>query len=210
MRDPGSEPVTGGPEASPRPVRRSLLLVVPLVAFAVLAGLFFLRLRSGADPAAIPSAMIGKPVPAFQLAGVPGLEADGSPVPGLSSEDLRGGVTLLNFWASWCAPCQVEHPMLMRLAKEPGLRLVGIDYKDAPENGRRFLARNGVPFGAVGLDATGRVGIDFGVYGVPETFVIGPDGIIRDKLVGIVTPENLASVLAKVRAAGKAGGQAAR
>ncbi|MER2269280.1 DsbE family thiol:disulfide interchange protein [Methylobacterium oxalidis] len=189
-------------------MRRSLLLVVPLIALAVLAGLFFLRLRSGADPAAIPSAMIGKPVPAFELPGIPGLEAEGRPVPGLSSADLRGGVTLVNVWASWCAPCQIEHPMLMRLAKEPGLRLVGIDYKDAPENGRRFLARNGVPFSAVGLDASGRVGIDFGVYGVPETFIVGPDGIIRDKLVGIVTPENLADVLAKVRRAAQAGGQA--
>ncbi|MEA1832867.1 DsbE family thiol:disulfide interchange protein [Methylobacterium durans] len=191
------------------PVRRSLLLIIPLVAFVVLAGLFFLRLRSGVDPAAIPSALIGKPVPAFELPGVPGLEAEGRPVPGLSSADLKGGVTLVNFWASWCAPCQVEHPMLMRLAREPGLRLVGIDYKDAPENGRRFLARNGVPFSAVGLDASGRVGIDFGVYGVPETFIVGPDGIIRDKLVGIVTPENLNAVLAKIRAAAGPGGQAA-
>ncbi|MDR7037578.1 cytochrome c biogenesis protein CcmG/thiol:disulfide interchange protein DsbE [Methylobacterium sp. BE186] len=200
-----SEPHASAPE----PVRRSLLLIVPLVAFAVLAGLFFLRLRSGIDPAAIPSVLIGKPVPAFELPAVPGLEADGKPVPGLSSADLKGGVTLVNFWASWCAPCQVEHPMLMRLAREPGLRLVGIDYKDAPENGRRFLARNGVPFSQVGLDASGRVGIDFGVYGVPETFIVGPDGIIRDKLVGIVTPENLNGVLAKIRAAAQAGGQAA-
>ena len=187
----------------PEPVRRSLLLIVPLIAFAVLAGLFFLRLRSGVDPAALPSAMIGKPAPAFELAGVPGLEAEGRPLPGLSSRDFTGGITVVNFWASWCAPCQVEHPMLMRLAKEPGLRLVGVDYKDAPENGRRFLARNGIPFSAIGLDATGRVGIDFGVYGVPETFIIGPDGVIRDKLVGIVTPENYADVLTRIRAAAR-------
>lgn len=186
--------------------RRSLLVAIPAIVFAILAGLFFLRLRSGADPAAIPSVMIGKPVPAFVLDALPGLEAGGAPVPGLSSADLKGGVTVVNFWASWCAPCQIEHPMLMRLSKEPGLRLVGIDYKDAPEAGRRFLARNGVPFAAVGRDESGRVGIDFGVYGVPETFIVGPDGIIRDKLVGIVTPENLADVLGKVRAAGKAGG----
>ncbi|MFD0938104.1 DsbE family thiol:disulfide interchange protein, partial [Methylobacterium trifolii] len=179
--------------------------VLPALAFAALAAVFFLRLRSGVDPAALPSVLIGKPVPAFTLEGVPGLtSADGKPVPGLSSADLKGGVTVLNVWASWCAPCQVEHPMLMRLSREPGIRLVGIDYKEGvPEKGRQFLARNGIPFQAVGADPSGRVGIDFGVYGVPETFVIGPDGVIRDKLVGILTPENFKDVLAKIRAAGK-------
>lgn len=190
-------------ETPPEPVRRSLLVIVPVLAFALLAAVLFLRLRSGVDPAALPSALIGKPVPSFQLSAVAGLTADGKPVPGLSSADLKGGVTVLNVWASWCAPCQIEHPMLMRLAREPGIRLVGIDYKDAAENGRRFLAKNGVPFQAVGHDESGRVGIDFGVYGVPETFIIGPDGVIRDKLVGIVTPENFADVLAKIRAAGR-------
>lgn len=189
-------------EANPPPVRRSLLVILPVLTFAVLAGIFFLRLKSGVDPQAIPSALIGKPAPAFQLAPLPGLEADGNPVPGLSSADLKGGVTVLNFWASWCAPCQVEHPMLMRLAREPGVRVVGIDYKDDPEKGLRFLTRNGVPFQAVGIDPTGRSAIDFGVYGVPETFIIGPDGTIRYKLVGIVTAENYASVLGKIRAAG--------
>ncbi|GJD74924.1 DsbE family thiol:disulfide interchange protein [Methylobacterium goesingense] len=187
---------------APAPARRSLLLVLPLLTFALLAGIFFLRLRSGADPAAIPSALIGKPAPAFALAAMPGLNANGAPVPGLSRDDLLGRVTVVNFWASWCAPCQIEHPQLMRLAREPGVRLVGIDYKDTAENGRRFLTRNGVPFAAVGMDTEGRAGIDFGVYGVPETFIIGPDGTIRDKLVGIVTPENYAGVLDKIRAAG--------
>lgn len=187
---------------APAPARRSLLLVLPLLTFALLAGIFFLRLRSGADPAAIPSALIGKPAPAFALAAMPGLNANGAPVPGLSRDDLLGRVTVVNFWASWCAPCQIEHPQLMRLAREPGVQLVGIDYKDTAENGRRFLTRNGVPFAAVGMDTEGRAGIDFGVYGVPETFIIGPDGTIRDKLVGIVTPENYAGVLDKIRAAG--------
>ena len=191
------------PDPAPEPARRSLLVVLPVVAFAALAAVFFVRLRSGADPAAVPSALIGKPAPAFDLGPLPGIERDGKPVPGLSSADLKGRVTVINFWASWCAPCQIEHPQLMRLAREPGLTLAGIDYKDAPENGRRFLARNGVPFAALGVDPSGRAGIDFGVYGVPETFIIGPDGVIRDKLVGTLTPENYAQVLDKIRAAGK-------
>ncbi len=186
------------------PARRSLLLILPVIVFAVLAGVMFLRLRSGADPSALPSAMIGKPAPSFDLPAVPGLAKDGAPVPGLSSADLKGGVTVLNVFASWCAPCQVEHPMLMRLAREPGIRLVGIDYKEPdPAAGKKFLDRHGVPFAAVGADADGRAAIDFGVYGVPETFIIGPDGVIRDKIVGIVTPENFSSVLARIRAAGK-------
>ncbi len=186
------------------PPRRSLLLILPVVVFAVLAGVMFLRLRSGADPSALPSAMIGKPAPSFDLPAVPGLAKDGAPVPGLSSADLKGGVTVLNVFASWCAPCQVEHPMLMRLAREPGIRLVGIDYKEPdPAAGKKFLDRHGVPFAAVGADADGRAAIDFGVYGVPETFIIGPDGVIRDKIVGIVTPENFSSILTRIRAAGK-------
>ncbi len=185
------------------PVRRSLLVVLPVVTFALLAGIFFVRLRSGADPAALPSVLIGKPVPSFQLQPLAGIEVDGKPVPGLSSADLKGSVSVLNFFASWCAPCQVEHPMLMRLSREAGVRVIGIDYKDSAEAGRRFLTRNGVPFQAVGVDTTGRTAIDFGVYGVPETFVIGADGTVRDKLVGIVSPENYETLLAKVRAAGK-------
>ena len=198
-----TRPETAGAPPRSEPVRRSLLVIVPVLTFAVLAGIFFVRLRSGADPAAIPSALLGKPAPAFRLEPVAGLIDQGRPVPGLSSDDLKGKVTLLNFFASWCAPCQVEHPMLMRLSREAGIHVVGIDYKDAPEAGRRFLMRNGVPFAAVGADSTGRTAIDFGVYGVPETFIIGPDGTIRDKLVGIVTPENFSDVLGKIRAAGK-------
>ncbi|ACL55226.1 DsbE family thiol:disulfide interchange protein [Methylobacterium nodulans] len=186
--------------ASPR---RGLLFLLPLLVFAALAGLFLGRLlTTGYDPSAVPSALIGKPVPAFSLPALTGLTADGQPVPGLSSDDLKGKVTVLNVWASWCTPCQAEHPMLMRLSQD-GVNLVGIDYKDAPENGRRFLGRHGNPFRAVGMDESGRTGIDFGVYGVPETFVIGPDGRIRDKLVGILTPENYAGFLEKVRAAAK-------
>ena len=195
-----------GKSAPEGPDRRrlSLLALLPVVIFAVLAVTFFVRLRSGADPQALPSALIGKPVPAFALGPVPGLAVDGRPVPGLSSADLKGQVTVVNVFASWCAPCQIEHPMLMRLAQERDVRLVGIDYKDPGDAGRRWLERNGVPFAAVGADPTGRAGIDLGVYGVPETFIVGPDGVIRDKLVGILTPETYASVLGRIRAAGRA------
>lgn len=197
-----SQPLTD--QETPPPARRSLLLVLPALAFAVMAAVLFVRLRSGADPSALPSAMIGKPAPTFTLPAVPGLAKDGTPVPGLASADFKGTITVLNVFASWCAPCQVEHPMLMRLAREPGIRLVGIDYKEPdPAAGRKFLDRHGVPFAAVGADADGRAAIDLGVYGVPETFIIGPDGVIRDKIVGILTPENFASVLTRIRAAGR-------
>ncbi|MGY2049924.1 DsbE family thiol:disulfide interchange protein [Methylobacterium sp. JK268] len=191
-----------GAEGAPAP-RGRLLFLLPLVVFGALAAIFLGRLLTrGYDPSALPSALIGQPAPTFALEGLPGLTDAKGPVAGLASDDFRGKVTVLNVWASWCAPCQVEHPMLMRLSQD-GVNLVGIDYKDAPENGRRFLGRHGNPFRAVGRDETGRVGIDFGVYGVPETFIIGPDGRIRDKLVGILSEDNYASFLEKVRAAGK-------
>ncbi len=207
MSAPGEAPPALPPSGldAELPARRSrLVFLLPLLAFAALAGIFLGKLlTTGYDPSAIPSALIGKPVPAFVLPGIPGLmQPDGKPVPGLSSTDLAGEATVLNVWASWCAPCQIEHPMLMRLSRD-GIRLVGIDYKDEAENGRRFLGRHGNPFRAVGADASGRTGIDFGVYGVPETFIIGPDGRIRDKLVGILTPENYDGFVARVRAAGK-------
>jgi cytochrome c biogenesis protein CcmG, thiol:disulfide interchange protein DsbE len=191
------------PDEAPASRGGRMVFLLPLLIFVGLAGIFLGKLlTTGYDPSAVPSALIGQPVPRFDLPGVPGLAPDGTPVPGLSSEDFRGKVTVLNVWASWCAPCQVEHPMLMRLSQD-GVNLVGIDYKDQAENGRRYLGRHGNPFRAVGHDLAGRVGIDFGVYGVPETFVIGPDGRIRDKLVGILSPDNYAAFLEKVRAAGK-------
>ncbi|TNC13766.1 DsbE family thiol:disulfide interchange protein [Methylobacterium terricola] len=187
-------------DAEEAPRRSRLLFLLPLLAFAALAGIFLGKLlTTGYDPSAVPSALIGRPVPAFTLPPVPGLTESGAAVPGLNAADFQGKVTVLNVWASWCAPCQVEHPMLVRLSRD-GVNLVGIDYKDQPENGRRFLGRHGNPFKAVGADEDGRVGIDLGVYGVPETFVIGPDGRIREKLVGILTPQNYDAFLARVRA----------
>lgn len=172
------------------PPSRIVVVVMPLVLFLCLAALFFMRLQAG-DASRIPSALIGRDVPATDLPPVAGLERDGKPVPGIATGDFRGAVTLVNVWASWCVPCHDEAPVLVELARDPRFRLVGINYKDQPDNARRFLGRYGNPFAAAGADTSGRAGIDWGVYGVPETFVVGRDGRIAYKLVGPVTPENI-------------------
>ena len=114
---------------------------------------------------------------------------------------LKGNVTLVNVWASWCAPCRVEHPLLTQLSKDKRIRVVGINYKDQPANAVRFLTQLGNPFAAIGTDGDGRAAIEWGVYGVPETFIVGRDGTIRYKLVGPITPENLARVRAEIEKA---------
>ncbi|MBS7705750.1 cytochrome c biogenesis protein CcmG/thiol:disulfide interchange protein DsbE [Chelatococcus asaccharovorans] len=174
--------------------RRRILLAVPLVLFLALAALFVVRLFAG-DPAQIPSALIGRPVPQFSLPPLEGLLRDGQPVPGLTHESVLppgpNAVTVVNIWASWCVPCRQEHPLLASLAQDPRVKLVGINYKDNPENARRFLGALGNPFAAVGVDAAGRASIDWGVYGVPETFIVSRDGRIRHKHIGPLTPEAL-------------------
>jgi cytochrome c biogenesis protein CcmG, thiol:disulfide interchange protein DsbE len=182
--------------------RRSsrLVFLLPALVFAGLALLFLVRLQTG-DPSRVPSALIGRPVPAFALKPLEGLTAQGQPVPGLSAEDLKGRVTVVNVWASWCGPCREEHPFLVELARDPSIRVVGINYKDNPENARRFLGALGNPFSAVGVDPNGRTAIDWGVYGVPETFVIGPDGTIRHKQIGPLTQEAMPGFRSALRQA---------
>ncbi|TMJ46342.1 MAG: DsbE family thiol:disulfide interchange protein [Alphaproteobacteria bacterium] len=202
-----SEPVTSDklPSAKAPPPRRLILMALPLLVFATFAALFWLRLGSG-DPSKIPSALIGRPAPQTTLPPLQGLLAGGAPVPGLDPSVFQGKVSVVNVWASWCVPCHDEAPLLSELAKDKRLQLVGINYKDAPDNARRFLGRYGNPFGIVGVDGNGRAAIEWGVYGVPETFVVGRDGTIVYKLVGPVTPENVDSALkAEIDKALKAG-----
>ncbi len=174
----------------PKIWRRRLVVLLPLAAFLALALLFALRLGSG-DPSRVPSALIGRMVPQTNLAPVPGLTRAGQPVPGLNAADFTGAVTVVNVWASWCGPCVEEMPLLLKLAQDPRIRVVGINQKDDPDNARRFLGRYGNPFVANGVDPDRRASIEWGVYGVPETFVVGRDGRIVFKLIGGITPENL-------------------
>jgi cytochrome c biogenesis protein CcmG/thiol:disulfide interchange protein DsbE len=174
--------------------RGKVLVALPLVAFLALAALFFFRLGAG-DPSQLPSALIGRAAPKTDLPPLAGLERDGKAVPGLSNATFAGAVTLVNVWASWCVPCADEVPFLEQLSKDKRIQLVGINYKDSPDNARRFLNRYGNPFAAAGADDSGRNAIDWGVYGVPETFVVGRDGNIAYKLIGPITAENIVKVL---------------
>ena len=143
----------------------------------------------------MPSALIGRAAPVASLPPLEGLNRAGVAVPGLDLPALRGQVVLVNVWASWCAPCREEHPLLMALAKDPRIAVVGLNYKDAPENARRFLGQFGNPFAQVGVDPRGRAAIDWGVYGVPETFVLARDGTIAHKIVGPLSPQTVETVL---------------
>jgi cytochrome c biogenesis protein CcmG/thiol:disulfide interchange protein DsbE len=172
-----------------RPPRR-IIAFLPVLVFLGLAALFFVRLESGGDLTAIPSALIGQKAPATSLPALSGLG-----LPGLESDGFAGKVTLVNVWASWCAPCRQEHPILMELARDGRFAISGLNYKDQPENARRFLGSLGNPYGAVGVDQAGRTAIDWGVYGVPETFVVGRKGDIIYKHVGPLTPEAVTASL---------------
>jgi cytochrome c biogenesis protein CcmG/thiol:disulfide interchange protein DsbE len=181
------------PVASQR--RPRLIHLLPLGIFLALAAVFFTRLISGEDPSEIPSVLIGKTAPDFSLPALEGLTRDGGQIPGLDTKTLQGKVSLVNVFASWCGPCREEHPLLTRLAGDPRLQVLGINYKDVPENARRFLGELGNPYVAVGVDDSGRTAIDWGVYGVPETFLVGPDGVIRRKFIGPLSEQAIAEVL---------------
>src|SRR6201996_7029932 len=163
---------------------KRLIYLLPLVLFLVLAGYFAVALRPGHDIHELPSAMIEKPAPAFTIASL----GDNRP---LASDELKGHPFIVNFFASWCVPCRIEHPLLMRLAEQNHLPLYGVAYKDKPEDSTHLLATFGDPYRQVGVDRDGRVGLDFGVYGVPETYVLDSSGRIRKRFVGPLTAETV-------------------
>ena len=169
--------------------------MAPLLIFAAMAGLFAFALTSG-DPSKLPSALIGRPVPQTEFPPLEGLVENGQPVPGFAAADLaKGRVSVVNFWASWCVPCIEEHPLLIALKARTGVDIYGVNYKDQPEAGRRFIGRYGNPFSAVGTDRAGRNAIEWGVYGMPETFVIDGAGKIAYKHVGPISDASLEKTL---------------
>lgn len=175
-------------ENPPRP--RKLFILLPLLLFLALAGVFLAQLLSGRDLAVVPSALIGQAAPKTEL-----LPLEGVSLPGLNSADFIGKVTLVNVWASWCAPCREEHPVIVELSKDQRVTVAGFNYKDKPENARRFLGELGNPFDVLGVDPKGRSAIDWGVYGIPETFLVGKDGKVAFKHVGPMTPESVRATL---------------
>jgi len=183
--------------------RRGIILALPLAIAVGLLALFYAALNSG-DPQKLPSVLIGKPVPQFALAPIPA-EGGGAAWPSFSSGDLaQGEPGIVNFWASWCAPCIVEHPVLMALSRESGVPVFGINYKDKPDAARKFIGRYGNPYKAIGVDDTGRTAIDFGVYGVPETYVIDGKGRIVLRHAGPLTPEAVEQQIKPALASAKA------
>ncbi|MCV3239043.1 DsbE family thiol:disulfide interchange protein [Mesorhizobium sp. ZC-5] len=176
------------PDTAPKP--RRIFVLLPLLLFLGLAAVFFAQLMSGRDISAVPSALIGQPAPETKL---PPLE--GTDLPGLDSASFAGKVTLVNVWASWCAPCREEHPLLLALSQDQRFTIAGLNYKDKPENARRFLGELGNPYRAIGIDDAGRTAINWGVYGVPETFLVGKDGKIVYKHVGPLSPDAITGEL---------------
>ncbi|WP_374653970.1 DsbE family thiol:disulfide interchange protein [Dongia sp.] len=163
---------------------RRLFYILPVLVLGALLALFWRGLDPARDPAALPSAMIGKPAAAIELQGL------GSRT-GVATKDFKGEITLLNFFASWCAPCRAEHPLIKELAALPGVRVIGIAFKDRPADSEKYLAELGDPYRAIGVDADGRAGMEFGLTGVPETYVIDRDGIIRYRLAQPLDPSRL-------------------
>lgn len=176
---------------------RIALALAPLAVLAGLVGLFASQM--GRDISFVPSALIDRPVPEFALPAVEGLAQAG-----FVTADLSGnGVSVVNVFASWCVPCRVEHPLLMDLAARGEVALFGINYDDLPDNARAFLVELGNPYDRVGADRDRRVGIEWGVYGVPETFVVNAQGVITFKHVGPLSPESYETQLLPAIAAAR-------
>jgi cytochrome c biogenesis protein CcmG, thiol:disulfide interchange protein DsbE len=157
--------------------------LIPLALFAVLVA--FLAIGLTRDPREVPSPLVNKPAPAFKVAQL--TQADEA----FSPADLKGQVWMLNVWASWCVACRSEHPLLVQMSRSNIVPVIGLDYKDKRDDGLKFLSQHGNPYTLSAVDTDGRIGIDYGVYGVPETFIIDKRGVIRHKQIGPITPESL-------------------
>lgn len=173
--------------------KSTIMRLLPVLVFAGIAGFFGLALMT-AEPSRVPSTLIGKSVPHSTFPALADLTDDGKPVPGFTTADLATGKpTVVNYWASWCAQCVEEHPLLDKLAATSGAAVFGVNYKDTDVAARRYLGRYGNPYAAVGTDVSGRTAIDWGVYGMPETFVIDGQGRIVYKHIGPISPESIES-----------------
>lgn len=181
---------------SSRPGRlRYGLAVLPLVLFGALAALFWSQLESGRDIREIPSALIGTKAPTLDLPPLEGATLAAAPMPALNDAAIRGKLTLVNVWASWCIPCREENPLILALSKDPRLTVVGINYKDKTDNAVRFLGELGNPFSAIGIDPRGKSAIDWGVYGIPESYLVDASGTIVYKRVGPFDEKSLSEGL---------------
>lgn len=184
----GDRPRPAAAENAKRPISWGLL--VPIGIFAVIAVIFLFRVIQGHSQD-VPSPLIGSAAPVFSLPPLEGLEVAGAQVPGFSNETLLGEVSLVNVWASWCGPCRDEHPFIEQLGEDGRFQVLGINHTDQTANALAFLAEHGNPYDAVGVDPRARVAIDWGVYGVPETFFVDRSGTIRYKIIGPITEQRL-------------------
>ena len=176
---------------------RRFVFLLPILIVAVLVAVFWIGLDPKRDKSVLPSALVGKPVPAIDL---PALN-DGAPR--LSLDGFKGRLIAVNFFASWCLPCRAEHPLLKQVTAEFGVPVIGISWKDKPDASRAYIAELGDPYAATGTDESGRTGIDFGITGIPETFLVDAKGVVRYRLAGPLTPDNLRSDLAPAIAEAK-------
>ena len=178
-------------EAAPAKSGRSrfIFAFLPLIVFGALAVFFYVQLNSGRNANEVPSVLIGTKAPSLNLPPLEGLKHKGTQVPALTDGEISGKLALVNVFASWCVPCRQEHPYLLELSKDPRIEVVAINYKDKTENALRFLGELGNPYAAVGIDPRGQSSIDWGVYGIPETYLVGPDGTILFKQIGPFTDE---------------------
>ena len=190
-------------EAAPAKSGRSrfIFAFLPLIVFGALAVFFYVQLNSGRNANEVPSVLIGTKAPSLNLPPLEGLKHKGTQVPALTDGEISGKLALVNVFASWCVPCRQEHPYLLELSKDPRIEVVAINYKDKTENALRFLGELGNPYAAVGIDPRGQSSIDWGVYGIPETYLVGPDGTILFKQIGPFTDaavkEKLQPLIAK-------------